>query len=292
MKISNSIFLVLSAITFFSSCKTEEKLSLGEPEVIASGFQFTEGPHWLANEGLIFSDIPASKIYIWQADKDSVEVWLEPSGRSNGIDAMPNGDILIAQHSGKISRVNPDKSLKNLASTYNGKKLNSPNDLAITSGGVVFFTDPTFGVSGEPELDFSGVYQLKKDSLKVIYDQFKLPNGIALSADESLLFVSDSETGDIMKFNLDEAGEIVSKELFTNIGEPTQLGGADGMLMDDENRLYTTGPNGLTVFDESGKQIIQVKFKEQITNLSWGSKVGETLFVTASDKVYKIEIQN
>lgn len=292
MKISNSLFLVLSTVILFLSCKTEEKKFFGEPQVIASGFQFTEGPHWLDGEGLIFSDIPASKIYMWKADKDTVEVWLDPSGRSNGIDAMPNGDIIIAQHSGKISRVNSDKSTKTLASTYKGKKLNSPNDLAITSDSVVFFTDPTFGVSGEPELEFSGVYQLKNDSLKLVYDEFKLPNGIALSADERFLFAGDSETGDIIKFNLDEKAEIISKELFANIGEPTELGGADGMLMDNDNRLYTTGPNGLTVFDESGKQIAQLKFKEQITNLSWGSEVGETLFVTASDKVYKVEVQN
>ncbi|SDG97863.1 SMP-30/gluconolactonase/LRE family protein [Psychroflexus sediminis] len=292
MKISLKLCFVLSAVTLFVSCQTGEKNLFGEPEVIASGFQFTEGPHWLDNEGLIFSDIPASKIYIWKADKDTVEVWLEPSGRSNGIDEMPNGDIIIAQHSGKISRINSDKSVITLAAAYKGKKLNSPNDLAITSSGVIYFTDPTFGVRGEPELEFSGVYQFKNDSLKLIYDEFKLPNGIALSVDESLLFAADSETGDIIKFNLDEEGEVVSKAFFTNIGKPTQLGGADGMIMDQANRLYTTGPNGLSVFNESGQQMDHLKFDEQITNLAWGSKVGKTLFITASDKVYRLEVKN
>ncbi|NEV93581.1 SMP-30/gluconolactonase/LRE family protein [Psychroflexus sp. YR1-1] len=292
MKLFNHLCFVLSAVTLLVSCKAEEKKIFGEPEVIASGFQFTEGPHWLEGEGLIFSDIPASKIYIWKADQDTVEVWLDPSGRSNGIDEMPNGDIIIAQHSGKISLVNSDKSTDVLVSTYKGKKLNSPNDLAITSAGVVYFTDPTYGVTGEPELDFSGVYQLKNDSLHLIYDEFNLPNGIALSVDERLLFAGDSETGDIIKFNLDEEGEVVSKAFFANIGKPTQLGAADGMLLDTDKRLYTTGPNGLMVFDESGTQIAQLKFDEQITNLSWGKTIGETLYITASDKVYRVELQN
>lgn len=296
MKIlSTSLLLILSAV-MITSCSEEESDSLlidgVEPEVIAGPYEFTEGPYWHPDGYLLFSDIPANRVYKW-TESEGAEVFLEPSGNSNGIQADIDGAILLAQHAGRVSKVNEDTSLTVLADSYEGKRLNSPNDLAVHSNGSIFFTDPPFGVDEEDrELDFSGVYKLSSDGdLSVIYDEFQYPNGIVFNADETVLYVDDSGTGNIVAFEVDEDGNPHSPELFANVGEMgSGTGAADGMVTDQQGNLYVTGPQGLTIFDENGYQLHQISFDEQITNLGWGGENSDRLFITGSDNVYRFQL--
>ena len=260
-----------------------------EPEIIAGPFEFTEGPYWHPDGYLIFSSIPENRVYRW-SEADGVDVYLEPSGNSNGIEADIDGSILLAQHAGRVSRLTADGGLTVIADSYEGQRLNSPNDLAIHSNGIIYFTDPPFGVSEEErELDFSGVYMLTPEGeLTVLYDEFEYPNGIVFSADESRLYVGDSGTGKILKFDVDSDGIAGSPEDFANVGEMgSGMGAADGMVTDMLGNLYTTGPQGLIIFDEVGNQLHLIEFDEQITNVGWGGEELNQLFITGSDNVYR-----
>lgn len=289
---SKLFLLVLFFSLAVNGCAGYESPVEGEPEVVTSGFQFTEGPFWHPDGFLIFSDIPANTIYSWTPGSEEAEVYLQPSGNSNGITSNENGDLILAQHAGRISRVSSEMELIPLAEEFEGKRLNSPNDVAVRSDGMIFFTDPPFGVSDEErELDFAGVYRINPDSsLSLIYDEFSLPNGITFSPDESRLYVNDSETGQITRFDVDENGDVSNAFRFANIGAMVDGAGADGMKTDSEGRLYTTGPNGFIVFDENGTQIYQHRFGHQITNLAWGGEEKDQLFITSPGDIYRIKM--
>lgn len=264
-----------------------------EPEIISGPHQFTEGPYWHPEGYLLFSDIPANKVYKW-ADGEGTEVFLEPSGNSNGITADTDGSILLARHNGSVARVIPDgNALEILADSYEGKRFNSPNDLAVHSDGIIYFTDPPFGVSDEDrELSFSGVYMLTPDgTLSVFYDAFDYPNGITFNAQETILYVNDSASGDIIAFEIDDDGRPHSPRPFANIGEMgSGKGAADGMITDQHGNLYTTGPRGLTIFDEGGQELHLITFDEQITNLEWGGAQAGQLYITGADHVFRYQI--
>lgn len=286
-----SLFLfILIFITF--SCSSENQFSLSTPEVITTGYQFTEGPHWLEDGSLIFSDIPANKVYRWQPGSEVTTTFIDSSGRSNGIEGMPDGSIVLTQHDGMVSKLLESGQLETLVAEYQGKRLNSPNDLAIRSDSLIYFTDPPYGVSDEDqELSFAGVYRINSNGdVTLLYDQLELPNGITFSPDESHLYVSDSETGNILRFEVLDNGDLTNEMLFANIGEPGDKGAADGMITDSEGRLYTTGPNGLTVFDLEGNQLAIVSFDEQITNVEWGSDQ-KILYITGANSVYRIIVR-
>jgi gluconolactonase len=296
MKPIHQIIILLSMIfaisAFFYSCTDQPEAIAGEPEIVTDGFRFTEGPYWHPDGFLLFSDIPASIIYRWTPGNSESEVYIEPSGNSNGIKALPDGTLLLAQHAGRVSEVGENLELNPIAESYEGNRLNSPNDIAVRSDGLIYFTDPPFGVSDEDrELDFSGVYRINSDgSLTLIYDEFALPNGIVFSPDENYLYVNDSETGQVIKFDVLDNGDVENPRPFANVGTMGELGGADGMVTDTEGRLYTTGPNGFIVFDENGIQIQQLRFEHQITNLAWGGDDLDHLFITAPDRVYRLDM--
>jgi gluconolactonase len=284
-------FLFLCAF-LFHACDDRVVPVAGDPEVVTEGFLFTEGPYWHPDGFLIFSDIPASIVYKWTPGNPESEVYIEPSGNSNGINALPDGTILIAQHAGRVSEVGDEKELIPIAEEYNGMRLNSPNDIAVRSDGLIYFTDPPFGVSDEDrELDFSGVYRISRDgSLTLLFDEFALPNGIIFSPDEEYLYINDSETGQILRFDVLENGDIENPRRFANVGAMGELGGADGMVTDTEGRLYTTGPNGFIVFDPEGRQIHQIRFDHQITNMTWGEENLDVLYITSPNAVYRLEM--
>ena len=283
--------LTLLFLIFIISCTSETELTLSEPEAITEGFQFTEGPYWHPDGYLLFSDIPANTIYRWEPGSAESEVYIQPSGNSNGITSLPDGALLLAQHSGKVAQVNQDLTINVLADQYNNSRLNSPNDLVARSDGKIFFTDPPYGVSEEDrELDFSGVYRLDQDgTLTLLFDGFNYPNGIALSPDESTLYVNDSATGQIFQFDLLEDGSVENQSLFASVGERDNTGAADGMKTDSAGRVYSTGPGGLSVFDTEGNRIQLLGFDERITNLTWGGSDYSSLYVTAPNSVYRVQ---
>ncbi|MDZ7720993.1 MAG: SMP-30/gluconolactonase/LRE family protein [Balneolaceae bacterium] len=297
MKSNNLFFFSISVLVvlLLGSCaQTESNESLFEdgPELITTGYQFTEGPYWHPDGYLIFSDIPANTVYKWTPGSPDTEVYIDSSGNSNGITAMPDGTLILAQHAGKVSMVNENMELVPLAEEYNGMRLNSPNDAVVRSDGLIYFTDPTFGVSDEDqELDITGVYRINSDTtLTLLYEEIALPNGIAFSPDESYLYVADSENGQITRFDLLENGDVENPTEFANIGAMTDMGGADGMTVDADGRLYTTGPNGLIVFDSQGNQLEQIEFDQQVTNVTFGGADGNELFITSMDDVYRVRV--
>ena len=286
-------FLLLAAGTLllFGCNNDPEPLLIEgeEPEIITGDYQFTEGPYWHPDGFLIFSDIPANTVYRWSED-GGADVFLEPSGNSNGIQADLDGNIILAQHRGSVSKLDQDGELTVLVDNYEGNRLNSPNDIAVHSNGNIYFTDPPFGVDEEDrEIDFSGVYKLSPvGELTLIYDELALPNGLVFSSDESQYFLNDSETGDILIFQVGQDGMPNSPQLFANVGEMSSMGGADGMVTDLRGNLFTTGPNGLTIFNQDGEQLHLIEFDEQITNLEWGGEDLNELFITGSDNVYRL----
>jgi len=304
MRILSPFLLVFILFAFITGCQSDSGTpddtqgdgeSAGvliegeEPEIVTGPHEFTEGPYWHPDGYLLFSDIPANRVYRW-SELEGVDVYLEPSGNSNGIETYIDGSILLAQHAGRVSRLTSDGDLTVLADNYNGQRLNSPNDIAVHSNGTIYFTDPPFGVSDEErELDVSGVYKISPDGeLTIVYDQFEYPNGIVFSADESNLFVSDSGTGTVVVFDVDADGNLSSPEEFANVGEMgSGMGAADGMETDEAGNLYTTGPKGLIIFDDEGNQLHLVEFDEQITNVGWGGEELNDLYITGSEHVYR-----
>ena len=189
------------------------------PTLYADGLQFTEGPLW-TGDGLLVSDIYANAIY--KVTEGNIEVWLEPSGHANGLVQNEEGDIIVAQHDRAVSQVD-GKTLNVLANSYEGDKFNSPNDLALSRSGRVYFTDPTFGLLGPPlglegqeaELAFSGVYRLEEDgNVTLLADDLAAPNGLAFSPDASVLYVSDTATQALYVYDVAEDGTLSSGRLF------------------------------------------------------------------------------
>ena len=285
-------FLVLIGLPLITACGERETGIIdddAQPEIISTGHEFTEGPYWHPDGYLLFSDIPANRVYRWIPGRES-EVFLEPSGNSNGIQADIDGNIILAQHAGRLSRITADRDLEVVVDHYEGNRLNSPNDLTVRSDNSIYFTDPPFGVEEEDrELDFSGVYRLSPDGeLTLIYDEFDYPNGIILSPDESRLYVNDSETGDITVFDVDGDGNVTNARPFASVGPWGDGGAADGMVVDLDGRLYTTGPAGLTIFDAEGNHLRDIGFEQSISNLEWGGENDNILYITSNDLVYRM----
>lgn len=283
---------LIISLAFFFGCAEEEAILIdedAEPVVISTGHEFTEGPYWHPDGYLLFSDIPANRVYRWAPGGES-EVYLEPSGNSNGIQADIDGSIILVQHAGKLSRITEDRQLELIVDNYQGSRLNSPNDLTVHSNGTIYFTDPPFGVSDEDrELDFSGVYKLTPDGeLTLVYDEFDYPNGIILNAEETRLYVNNSETGDITLFDVDSNGNLSNPRNFASVGSWGDSGAADGMVIDKEGRLYSTGPAGLSIFDPDGNHLQDVTFEQSVSNAEWSGEDPHILYLTSGDKVYQL----
>lgn len=258
-------------------------------EKIAGGFQFTEGPIWYQGR-LLFTDIPANTVYQWTPD-DSSRVFLKPSGHANGLAVGPSGQLLLAQHDGQVGRLGPESRVDPLAQSYQGKRLNSPNDLTGADDGTIYFTDPPYGVEDENrELDFSGVYRLDPDrTLTLLTRDFSRPNGIVLSPDESTLYVNDSDGNVIRAYDVTEEGGIANGRLFAEpMGEAP--GNTDGMAMDVRGNLYTTGPGGIWVYGPSGEQLDRISVPVPPTNVAFGGPERTTLYITARSDVYRVSV--
>lgn len=260
-----------------------------EPETIASGFQFTEGPFWHWEGYLLFSDIPANTIYKWKPESSESVEFMNPSGHSNGITSDSDGNIILAQHDGMISRITPENDVVVLVRSYDGKRLNSPNDVVVKSDGAIYFTDPPFGVGEEEqELPFSGVYRWKDNQLTMLFDGFDRPNGIVFSPDEQYLYVNNTTSGEIMSFEVSDSGELQNERKFAEVGEAAENGAADGMTVDTEGRIYSTGPGGIYIFAPDGQQVEMIDLPERATNLAWGGENNNLLFITTPSAVYRL----
>lgn len=262
-------------------------------EKVAGDFQFTEGPLWHPQGFLLFSDIPANTIYQWTAN-EKPKIFRRPSGNTNGNTIDQEGRLLSAEHGNRrVSRTEKDGTVVTLASQFQGKRLNSPNDLVVKSDGSIYFTDPPYGIKSEQEeLGFYGVYRLTSDGkLTLLVKDFVRPNGIAFSPDEKKLYVNDSQEGHIRVFDVKLDGTLENGQLFAELKDPSKKGVPDGMKVDQQGNVYSTGPGGIWVFSPSGNSLGKIEVPEVAANLGWGDGDYKTLYITASNSLYRIRLK-
>ncbi len=265
-------------------------------ERLATGFQFTEGPVWNLSSGyLLFSDIPGNRI-IKYTPGEGISDFRAPSGKSNGLTFDKKGRLVACEHENRrVSLTEKNGTVTTIASHFKGKRLNSPNDVVVKSDGSVYFTDPPYGLNpvfgslGNQELPFFGVYRLSPagDELRLLVDD-SVPNGLAFSVDESLLYIADTENSHIRVFDVDDNGDTANGRIFAEIsGEPLA---PDGMKIDSEDNVYVTGKGGIWVLDPAGIQIGVIPVPELPANLSWGDEDWKTLYITARSSLYRIRL--
>ena len=263
---------------------------------LGTGCEFTEGPVWHA-EGrfLLFSDIPANRMKKWTAD-EGITNFRVPSGKSNGLTYDKQGRLVTCEHANRrVSRTEADGTVVTIASHYEGKRLNSPNDLIVKSDGSIYFSDPPYGltadygVEGEQDLDFQGVYRLSPDgqTVTLLVDDFDRPNGLCFSPDESILYINDTERMHIRVFDVQSDGTIANGRIFAE--EEGEDGVPDGMKIDVHGNVYLTGPGGIWIFDPAGEHLGVLQTPERAANLGWGGDDWSTLFITASTSLYSIQ---
>lgn len=280
-------------------------------EVLASGFEWTEGPVWIADDGgyLLFSDIPRNSVMKWRQG-EGVSLFLKPSGYtgvvdygrepgSNGLLLDREGRLVFCEHGDRrVSRLEPGGGKMTLADSYQGKRLNSPNDAVFKSNGDLYFTDPPYGLPerfDDPrrELDFCGVYRLSTDGeLTLLTDQMTRPNGIAFSPDEKTLYVAQSDPAAAvwMAFDVRSDGTLGEGRVFFDatswVGKKKGL--PDGLKVDREGNLFATGPGGVHVFAPDGTHLGSIDTGEATANCAWGDD-GTVLYMTADMYICRIQ---
>ena len=265
-------------------------------EQIATGFEFAEGPSW-CGDYLLFSDIRRNRIIRLCLGSLGPEVttFRTPSGNSNGLTLDRSGRLIACEHSGRrVTRTEADGSISVLAERYQGRRLNSPNDVVVRSDGSVYFTDPPYGLKDFTvwkELPFNGVFRLAPDGeLTLLADDFDRPNGLAFSPDESVLYVDDTSRNHIRAFDVSpDDGKLSNGRVLIDMQSPEE-GVADGMKVDQKGNIYSTGPGGLWIIDPSGQRLGRITLPELPANLAWGGDDLKTLYVTARSSIYRLRL--
>ena len=267
-------------------------------ETLGTGYAFTEGPIWHpTGKFLIFSDMPGDHMRRWSASR-GVETFRKPSNMANGNAYDRTGRIVTCEHAtSRVSRTEVDGKISVLASHYEGRELNSPNDIVVKRDGGIYFTDPIYGrieyygVAREPQLDFRGVYRIDTDgTLRLLADDFGQPNGLCFSLDESILFVNDTERMHVRAFDVDNDGRVSHSRVWAElVGDGP--GGPDGLKVDSNGNLYCCGPGGIHVFATDGTCLGVIRTPEVSANFNWGEDGLTTLFITASTSLYRIQVK-
>ncbi len=261
-------------------------------EAIDTSFNFTEGPIWHPVENhLTFSDIPENRLYRW-SESAGRSVYREPSNMANGNTYDRAGRMLSCEHAtSRVSREDGD-SIQVLASHYESRELNSPNDIIVRSDGMIFFTDPAYGRKGihgierEQELDFQGVYQLEPETLNLtlLGKDFTTPNGLCLGLDESELFVADTQQRHVRRFRLDGTS-LTGGEVFTQSPAP------DGLKIDSTGHLYAGGPGGVHIYHrDDGQHLGTIETTGFCANFTWGGADLKTMYMTSSKGLFQCKV--
>ena len=293
-------------------------------EKIASGFnKWTEGPVWTRAGSLLFAEIPANNIDIWTPGKGA-HVFIHPSGYnasepyggpepgSNGMTLDADGRVTIAGHARRnvwrLESLDPKGQITVLADSYDGKKLNSPNDLVYKSDGSLYFTDPPYGLptqsdnDPQKELKVNGVYRIPgarqqkpgsepaREKLQLVISDLERPNGIAFSPDEKVLYIAESGKKVWMRYDVQPDGSVTGGKLLLDASSDPGVGGPDGIRVDKEGNIYGSGPGGVWIISPEGKHLGTITVPERVSNVAWGDKDGKTLYVTASTSVFRIKL--
>ena len=285
-------------------------------EIIAEGYDWTEGPLWLENEkALLFSDIPPNKIFKW-TEKKGAELYLTPSGYtgsvprggepgSNALILNKDGQLVLCQHGDRRMALMdadlnaPAAKFITLTDNYKGKKLNSPNDAIFRSNGDLLFTDPPYGLEGNDkdpakELAFQGVFKLSNGELTLLTDSITRPNGLAFMKNETRLIVANSDPDKAIwyLFDVSPGGLLVNQRVFYDATPETtgKKGLPDGLKVDKKDNLFATGPGGVYIFNAAGKQIGKIEVPEACSNIAFGDDE-RTLFITADMWVLRVRLR-
>lgn len=308
-------FEKVGEITRLSDKIDELIASDAQIEKLGEGFIWSEGPAWVSEENyLLFTDVPGNTLYKW-TEKEGVSVFLKPSGfagednsflregGANGL-SLDNEGHLILCDSGNRALASLDLSTMTktvLVDRYQGKRFNSPNDVAIHNSGDMYFTDPPYGLKGlndspHKELDFNGVYRLSRDGdLALLTDNFTFPNGIALSPDEKTLYItqSDPEKPILMAFDLMEDGGIANGRIlfdFSTLAKQGKPGLPDGMAIDVHGNLFVTGPGGVHVLSPDGVLLGTIATGKAIANCAFGND-GSVLYLTSDMMLCRVQMK-
>jgi gluconolactonase len=280
-------------------------------EKVADGFSWVEGPVWNRKQGyLLFSDIPKNAVMKWQEGRGA-SVFLKSAGYSgqapfagpepgsNGLAYDPEGRLVLCEHGNRrISRLEPDGRKTTLVDRYQGRRINSPNDVVFKSNGDLYFTDPPFGLpkgADDPgrELPFCGVYRVAKDgSVTLLTKEVRFPNGIAFSPSEKTLYVSNADRDNAvwMAFEVEDDGTIANSRVVfdATAWTRTKKGVPDGMKVDSEGNLFAAGPEGIHVFTPDGAHLGSFDFGVPTGNCNWGGD-GSVLYITSNTGIYRIQ---
>ncbi|SRR5579875_848715 len=340
---TNRILLALVIPVLYTACGSRSQESFGSiqrlnPRLngivpldakisrVATGFKWTEGPVWISAPGyLLFANIPANTIYKWDSNSHAVSVFLRPSGYkgsapfhgpepgSNGMTLDPEGRLTVAGHAQRdvyrLETMDPQGQITILADSYQGKRLNSPNDLVYDTNGSLYFTDPPYGLQTQSDQDpqkqlpFSGVYRLPNavriqpgspphnSDLQLLIKDLPRPNGIAFSPDQHYLYVDNSEPKKIwMRYSVNPDGSLSNGVLFYDATDDPSPGAPDGMKVDQNGDIFSAGPGGVWIFAPDGTHLGTIRLNEKVSNCAWGDPDWKTLYITASTSVYTIRV--
>jgi gluconolactonase len=295
-----------------------------KPERVATGFdKWTEGPVWTPAGTLLFAVIPANLIEQWSGEKGA-QVFMERSGYtgsapyggpepgSNGMTLDRDGRVSVAGHARRnvwrLENLDPNATITVLADSYQGKKLNSPNDLVYRSDGSLYFTDPPYGLptqgdnDPEKELKVNGVYRIpnarqqkpgappERGLLQLVIKDLPRPNGIVFSPDEKTLYIADSGKKVWMSYRVHPNGSVSDGKLLLDASGQKAPGGPDGIRVDKNGNIYGAGPGGVWIISPEGKHLGTIQIPEVVSNVAWGDADGKTLYITASTSLYRINL--
>ncbi len=286
LKFGYLIFLLI-----LINCKIQnksEKLFEGRPRLVSDKFSFTEGPASDKSGNVYFTDQPNDKIYFWNWKTNQTELFLDKTGRANGTYFDKNDNLITcSDDNGEIWKISKSKSIEALSKSFEGRRLNGPNDLWIDKFGGIYFTDPLYKrdywKNFKQEISEKNLYYRNQNGTIKKLETFVQPNGIVGSQKLKKLYVSDIDAEKTYVYDILDAGKLSEKKLFCEMG-------SDGMTLDNQGNLYLTG-KGVTIFNNKGEKVTNIPIEEEWTsNVTFGGKNNSTLFITASKSVYTLEM--